>query len=237
MALTLKVPSTKQLGRLLGVISTVSLFNFGMSQPAYAQAVEQDLLCQQFPLNSRCTGYTSEPQQGGTNLEQRQGSLPQRRANQVIRVRLGLSGPDNEWIRIEMSNNGTEDNVLTAYHTKRVRRELLSNLSSIALRVGTEQLASEVIDGYDGPVPVPDINFYRWADHETRRIVFVPNGCSENFPALPGQQPKQSSCTITGTTSITLPSGTDIRAGLLTIEYAEEELMRTITFRVSSKSL
>ncbi len=208
-----------------------------MSQLAYAQTVEQDLLCQQLPINSRCTGYTSESQQGETNLGQRQSSFPQRKANQVIKVRLRLSGLDNEWIRIEMSNNGTEDNVLTAYHTKRVRRKLLSNLSSSALRVGTEKLASEVIDGYDGPVPVPDINFYRWANHETRRIVFVPNGCSESFPTLPGQQPKQSSCVITGTTSITLPSEADIRAGLLTIEYAEEELIRTITFRVSSENL
>lgn len=225
-ALTLKIPCAKQLSGLLGILSMASSLN--LPQPAYAQAVEQDLLCQRFPLNSRCTGYTQVPQQERPNLGQ--GLLGG--ANQVTKVRLGLSGPDDEWIRIEMSN-GTNGNVLTAYHTKRVRRELLSNLSSIALRVGAEQLAREAINGYDGPVPVPDVNFYRWADHETRRIVFVPDGCSENSPALL-EQSQQLGCDITGTTSITLPSGTDIRAGLLTIEYAEEELVRTVTFRVPS---
>ncbi len=46
--------------------------------------------------------------------------------NQIIKVRLRLSGPDNEWIRIETSNNGAGGTVLTAYHTKRVRQTLLS---------------------------------------------------------------------------------------------------------------
>jgi hypothetical protein len=103
------------------------------------------------------------------------------------------------------------------------------------LNFGAEELASEAIDGYDDPVPVPDINFYRWVDHETRRIVFIPDGCSDNSPALlgNGQQPEQSSCVITGTNSITLLAGMDIRVGLLTIEYAEQDLVRTITFRVA----
>lgn len=226
MPLTLKIPCAKQLSGLLGILSIAS--SFSLPQPAYAQAVDRDLLCQRFPLNSHCTGYTQVPRQGRPNLGQ--GLLLEGGANQVTKVRLGLSGLDNEWIRIEISND-TNGNVLTAYHTKRVRRELLSNLSSIALRVGAQQLAREAIDGYDGPVPVPDVNFYRWADHETRRIVFVPDGCSENSPALL-EQPQQLSCAVTGTTSILLPSGTDIRAGLLTIEYAEEKLVRTVTFRV-----
>lgn len=154
--------------------------------------------------------------------------------NQIIKVRLRLSGPDNEWIRIETSNNGAGGTVLTAYHTKRVRQTLLSNLATGLVSFGAEELASEAIDGYDGPVPVPGINFYRWAEHETRRIVFVPVGCSDNSstPLDHGQQLGQPSCVITGTNSITLPAGIDIRVGLLTIEYAEQDLVRTITFKV-----
>lgn len=214
-------------------------FNLRMTQVSYAQEVNRDLVCQRFPLNFRCIGYTPKPQQEKSSREKQQKPLFEREANQFVKVRLELSGPDNEWIWIETNNNGTGANILTAYHTKRVRRELLSNLSTIALRVGAEQLASEVFDGYDGPVPIPNVSFYRWADHETRQLVFVPDGCSENSPALPGneQQSGQSGCVITGTTSITLPSGTDIRSGLFTIEYTEEDLMRTITFRVPSENL
>lgn len=177
---------------------------------------------------------TPGTQQEKSNPGQRQSTPSENGANQIIKVRLKLSGPDNEWIRIEMSNNRAGGTVLTAYHTKRVRRTLLSNLATGFISFRAEELASEAIDGYDGPVPVPDINFYRWANHETRQIVFVPDGCSDNSP-VPlgnGQQLGQSSCVITGTNSITLLAGIDIRGGLFTIEYAEQDLVRTITFRV-----
>jgi hypothetical protein len=205
-----------------------------MSRQVYGQDFKRDLLRQRFPLNSRCEGNTSGTQQERANLGKRLSTLPENGANQIIKVRLRLSGPDNEWIRIETSNNGAGGTVLTAYHTKRVRQTLLSNLATGLLSFGAEELASEAIDGYDGPVPVPDINFYRWAAHETQRIVFVPVGCSDNSPTPlgNGQQLGQSSCVITGTNSITLPAGIDIRLGLLTIEYAEQDLVRTITFKV-----
>lgn len=212
------------------------LLNSVMVRQVYGQEVEQDFLCQRFPLNSRCEGNTSGTQQDRAKLGQRQSNPSENGANQIIKVRLRLSGPDNEWIRIETSNDGAGGTILTAYHTKRVRQTLLSNLSTGLLSFGAEELASEVIDGYDGPVPVPDVNFYRWANHETRRIVFVPVGCPDNSfaPLDSGQKLGQSSCVITGTNSITLPAGIDIRVGLLTIEYAEQDLVRTITFKLTS---
>lgn len=237
MPLTLKISSAKQLSRLLGIVSIAAFFNSEMPQTLYAQEVELDFLCQRFPLNSLCEGYKPKIQQERTNPKQQQESPSKSEANQIIKVRLELSGPDDEWIQMKTSDNGTGGTVFAAYHTKRVKRTLLSNLTTGILTFGAEQLASEAIDGYDGPVPLPDINFYRWVDHETRRIVFVPDGCSKNSP-IPlgnGQQPGQSSCVITGTKFISLPAGTDIRAGLLTIEYAEEELVRTITFKVPQK--
>ncbi len=205
-----------------------------MPRQAYAQEVDRDFLCQRFSLNSRCEGNTPGTQQEKPNPGQRQSTPLENGANQIIKVRLKLSGLDNEWIRIETSNNRAGGTVLTAYHTKRVQRTLLSNLATGLISFGAEELASEAINGYDGPVPIPDINFYRWANHETRRIVFVPDGCSDNSPAPLNneQQPGPSSCVITGTNSITLPAEIDIRLGLLTIEYAEQDLVRTITFKV-----
>ncbi len=234
MSLTLKVSFTKQLSRLVRAISAIVLLNSVMPRQAYAQEFDRDFLCQRFSLNSRCEENKPGTQQEKPNPGQRQSTPLENGANQIIKVRLKLSGPDNEWIRIETSNNQAGETVLTAYHTKRVRRTLLSNLATGLIRFGAEELASEAIDGYDGPVPVPDINFYRWANHETRRIVFVPDGCSykSSAPLDNEQQPGQSSCVITGTNSITLPVEKDIRLGLLTIEYAEQELVRTITFKV-----
>lgn len=157
--------------------------------------------------------------------------------NQTIRVRLALSGADNEWIKIETSNSEGAM-TLRAYHTTRVRRTLLSEITTNLLSFGLGEIASDAIDGFNGSIPVPGVNFYRWADHKTRGIAFVPDGCSETFFNFSeNAQPVQSNCAIKGTDSIRLPAGTDIHAGLLTIQYLEEELTRSITFRVPSKQL
>lgn len=149
----------------------------------------------------------------------------QSKRNQTIKLRLKVSGPDNEWIRIEFNDDSnTGERILTAYHTKRVKRSFESSLANGLLGFGAEELASEVIDGYDGPVPLPSLNFHRWRDHKTLRLAFRPDTCTENI----------SNCGTEGTTSIVLPNETDIRTGRLTIEYAEEDLIRSITFRVPS---
>ena len=150
------------------------------------------------------------------------------KTNQTIKLRLKVSGPDNEWIRLEFNNDSeTGQRVLTAYHTKRVKRSFESSLANGLLGFGAEELTSEVIDGYDGPVPLPSVNFHRWRDHKTLRLAFRPDACTENISV--------SDCGIEGTTSIVLPDETNIRMGKLTIEYAEEDLIRTITFRVPSE--
>jgi hypothetical protein len=146
---------------------------------------------------------------------------------QSIKVRLGVSGVDNEWIRID-GNLAT--GTLTVYHTTRVRQALLSDVATALLGVGAGALVSEAIDGYNGPVPTPNLNFHRWVDHQTRRLLFVPDDCSEASSTPERNLP--SPCTISGTNTIALPPNTNIRAGTWTIEYTEETLIRTIAFRI-----
>lgn len=174
---------------------------------------------------------TSAQAEQNSQLAVQQQTIPlEKRANQIIRVRLKLSGPDNEWIRIETSGSNTGETILRAYHTTRVRQNLPSRAATSLLSFGVRELADETFDGYEGPVFVPSINFYKWADHETRRLTFVPDRCSGNTPkSVANNQP---SCAIAGTDAIALPAGTDIHTGLLTIEYAEENLIRSITFRI-----
>ncbi|MEL6223235.1 MAG: hypothetical protein AAFR31_11400 [Cyanobacteria bacterium J06627_8] len=146
--------------------------------------------------------------------------------SQIMKVRLGVSGPDNEWVRFEMDSGETGDIILRAYHTTRVRRTFLSELTTGLLSFGAEELVSGITDGdYEGPVPIPGINFHRWDDHETLSLSFNPDQCPDTI----------STCPIQGTTSIVLPEGTDIREGSFTIEYAEEDLIRTITFRMPTE--
>lgn len=233
MSLTLEITFIKRSSKWLRVLPVIVFLNLVMPRQVYAQSVDLEILCQQFPFN-RCNGYTPSMQRAGTKPEQGQGNPRQNKANQIIKVRLGVSGPNNEWILIETSDSVQGQTIFRAYHTTRVKQNLLSGVVTNVLSFGVGELASEVIDGYNGPAPVPDINFYRWADHKTRRLAFVPDSCSRNSPAPleNGQLSAQSTCVITGTDAIALPTGTDIYAGLLTIEYTEENLIRTITFRV-----
>jgi hypothetical protein len=196
----------------IGAIATILFLQQGIN----AQERDRDSRCQS-PLNSRCEGYKprSEPE------------------NQILKVRLEISGPDDEWIRIEMSDRTEGGTSVMAYHTKRIRKELLSNVVTRIAEFSARSLAREAIDGYGGPVPIPDINFHRWADHETRRIFFVPDGCLDRTPVLPGNS--QPSCLIAGDDTIVLPEGMDFQAGVFTIEYAEKDLIRSIAFRIPSK--
>lgn len=157
-------------------------------------------------------------------------------ADRILKVKLRISGPDNEWVRIEMNNNGNGETTLRAYHTKRVKQALWSFVATNLLGAGAAELTNQLIDGYDGPTPTPDITFYRWVDHPTRQLTFIPDSCSQEASTfLESTHPlERPSCAITGTESLTLPSQTDIHAGLFIIEYREEDLLRSIAFRIPS---
>lgn len=153
----------------------------------------------------------------------------------VIKVNLKTSGPDNEWIRLERRSDPTGALSLQIYHTVRVRQELLSDAVGGAI-------------GAISPVPLPfGVNFHDWSDHQTLRLAFQPDRCPDvAAPSLSRSVPLNSqpsnlqppslqpapACSYSGTETLVLPAGTDIYAGKFTVEYQEEDLVRSITFRL-----
>lgn len=181
-------------------------------QNVHAQEVDLDTLCQKFPLNSRCQGYKSPSA----------AALGQ--APQVIKMKLETSGPDNEWIRIEMS-----ENTVKVLHTTRSNR-------------GISKLFNGVL-GAVSPVPLPGVNFSKWNDHATTRVAFESDSCSllqrlkrpeNSAPQI--SQPSSQACAIVGTDSVFLAQGMDIRRGRFTIEYTEGNLLRSINFRIPAEN-
>jgi hypothetical protein len=127
----------------------------------------------------------------------------------IIKHELDTSGRNDEWVRLEVTGD-----VVKLLHT----------------RVG-ESEASSVINSVAGLVlPVTPPAFYRWYDHKTSRVAFKPDGCDES-----GIRATPSTCLITGIETLTLPSGRNIRQGLITIEYADRKLIRSVTFRLPEK--
>jgi hypothetical protein len=226
-----------QVGKLTSVVSAAVVLCIP-SLPSQAQERENQQTNSSLFYTRFLSGVTY---QETSNLEhlnesqivQRMPAVSDNQPDQVIRLRLDVSGEQNEWIRIETRSSNNGEVILTAYHTERIRRSLLSDVATGVLGFGLAELANEVIDGYEGPVPTPGINLHRWDDHETRRIVFIPDGCLGDTLLLPNST--LPSCVIVGTDSITLPIRTNIYSGLFILEYQEKELLRTITFRIDTE--
>lgn len=205
----IKIVVAKKLRRLALIMTAAVFVNSLGGQNVYAQEIDLDTLCQKFPLNSRCQGYKS----------------PARQASQVIKLRLKTSGADNEWIRLERN-----ENTVKLLHTTRAKT-----------------VFSRVLNGLAGaaPVPVPRVfNFYQWYDHPTTRVAFKPDSCTllQRLKLLNNSVSKSNqvngsppSCAITGTDSVLLAEGMDIRRGQFTIEYKEGDLLRSITFRIPTE--
>ena len=113
------------------------------------------------------------------------------------------SGNNDEWIRIEK-----QANKIKLLHTTRVK----------------DSLTSAALNGALGFVPFPlpfvKANRYYWEDHEVIQVSFKSDRCQTD------------DCTITATEILDLPEGTNIYAGLFTIDYQEKDLMRSISFRI-----
>lgn len=157
--------------------------------------------------------------------------------DETIRVKLDVSGSQNEWIRIERRGN-----VLKLIHTKQLRKkrgvEGVLNTALGVVGVGGTGLA-----------------FYDWDDHQTVRSLFKPDRCfrkpvnpstqstrenpgsSTSRSPLSTNQPIQPdhalNCLVVGTDTLVMPTEADIRQGQFTIEYKERDLLRSVTFRIT----
>jgi hypothetical protein len=127
----------------------------------------------------------------------------------IIKHELDTSGRNDEWVRLEVTGD-----VVKLLHTRVGQSETSSIINSVA-SLG---------------LPVSPPNFYRWYDHKTTSVAFKPDDC-----AASGILATPSTCLITGIDTLTLPSGRNIRQGLITIEYEDRKLIRSITFRLPEK--
>ena len=176
------------------------------------------LQAQPVELDTLCQKFPLNSRcQGYKSLSQLQDVTPP----QVIKLRLNTSGDRNEWIRVEVSRN-----TVKLMHTTR----RITNLSRII----------RTLSGIS-PYPVPLPNFHEWRDHQTTRILFKPDSCSDlalvfkQLLSSAFEQPSRPSCTIVGIERVVLPAETDIRQGSFTIDYIERELLRSITFRLPAQ--
>jgi hypothetical protein len=206
-----------KIGKIMPIM-TATLIVYGgivtnINQKTNAKEIKLDSLCPKFPLNSRCLNYDySLVKSKQTKLKIERDSLcskfPQnsyclQEPPQVIKIQLDRSGEKDEWIKIEQ-----QDRTIKVRHTTQVKDDLVSGIFDGALSFV--------------PVPLPfiELNKYNWKDHRVTRITFQPDGCQGN------------SCKITGSNTLTLPENTSIYAGLLTIEYQEENLLRSLSLRI-----
>lgn len=197
----------KELNRLALAMIVVLLFDGVVFQKAQAQEVNSDTLCHN-PLNSGCQEYKYP-------LYKAENVATSTQAPQIIKVKLKTSGPDNEWVRIEMRGN-----VVKLLHTTRAKTGFSQVINSVGLPV----------------------SFHKWHDHPTTRVTFTLDNCvpqqlqfSNNLAPEDNQMSRSPGCTITGTDTLRLAEGMDIYSGRFTMEYQEGDLLRSIAFRIPSE--
>ena len=199
--------------KLTLTLTTILLANQSVVSQAATDKVNLDSLCYKFPLNSHCQNYkypSDELRQKELKVSREslctkfpQNSNCLQSPPQVTKIQLDRSGENDEWIRIER-----QDNVVKVSHITQVK----------------DGLVSGILNGALGLVPVPlpfvEANKYNWKEHQVTSVTFQPNNCQTDF------------CQVTGTDTLTLPEGTNIHSGLLTIKYQEGKLARSLTFQV-----
>jgi hypothetical protein len=196
------------------ILETILLVSCIKVFPAVAQKISLSTLCNKFPLNSRCqnSNFTTNK----SNLKTNQHTIDrdtfckkaplnsycQQKPMQVYQLNIDSSGEDDEWVRIEK-----KDNRVNLLHTTKVEDFWGSLLIDQAL-------------GFI-PYPIPfDTNQYNWDDHQVIQVSFKSDRC------------KTDSCLVTGKKTLNLPRGTNIYQGLFTIEYQEEKLRRSLSFKI-----
>jgi hypothetical protein len=204
----------------------------GNSNRALASEVNLDILCRDFPQNSRCKDYkvpsTTENNEEENLQPKDNNNKPNEEEANVIKLNVSATGGGEEWVRIER-----EGNRVKLLHTA-------PTVSGISKAMGT-------VVGFFG-VPFPDT--HEWNDHKTTRIVFQPDNCSSNSSSgfsQPNTSPQtasnlatsSSSCEITGEDTIDLPENIDITQGRFTVNYTDGEasVERSISFKVPAEEV
>lgn len=189
-----------------------------ISSPTVAKEIDRDTLCNKFPLNSRCEDYKLTKSGSKKYRLDRNSfcdkfplnSQCQQPPLQVIKLNLDRSGEDNEWVRIEQ-----RDNRVKLFHTTKVK----------------DDLASGVLNGALGFVPFPlpfvEANKYDWENHRVTQVSF-----KSDCEASRRHRCNVESCVVTGKDTLVLPEGTNVYAGLFTINYREKDLRRSLSFRI-----
>jgi hypothetical protein len=132
---------------------------------------------------------------------------------ETIKIQLADSGAKDEWIRIDKIGDKVK-----LLHTRESNGGVMSKLFNGAA-------------GAAVPLPIPNFKFSQWKDNSTTHVMFKSDSCQEN-PANKAVRDNPLSCAIEGENTLVLPIGTNIYAGLFTIEYTEGDLVRSIAFRV-----
>lgn len=200
--------------KLLLILETIFLISGVKTFPAVAQKITLSTLCNKFPLNSHCQEHNFAANKSNRKINQHVmdrdtfcakaplNSYCQQNPVQVFQLNLERSGEDDEWVRIE--KKGNKVNLL---HTTKVE----------------DFWSSLIINGALSfiPYPIPfDTNTYNWEDHRVIQVSFKSDRCQTD------------SCIITSKKTLNLPPGTNIYRGLFTIEYQEEELRRSLSFKI-----
>jgi hypothetical protein len=203
--------------KLLLILETIFLVSgIGSTKTfsAVAQNISLSSLCNKFPLNSRCQEHNFAANKSNLKINQHAidrntfcakvplNSYCQQKPVEVFQLNLDRSGEDDEWVRIE--KKGNKVNLL---HTTKVE----------------DFWSSLIINGALSfiPYPIPfDTNTYNWDDHQVIQVSFKSDRCQTD------------SCIITSKKTLNLPAGTNVYQGLFTIEYQEEELRRSLSFKI-----
>lgn len=236
--------STNKRGKIMPILTaTFIAFTGTLAYPiqkANAREIDLDSFCSRYSSNSRCEGYVNNSKFKSEDIPTKsirlstlcekfpQNSQCKNGLPQVMKIHIDFNS-HAEWIRIEKEGD---------------------RVNLLHITEGDGGLASKVFNGAIGalvPVPIPfDFKFGQWKDSKTTKVAFIPDGCGVNSldkslqkdseqaqAVLPTTiQAALPNCALTGNNTIVLPPGTDIHAGLLTVEYEEDDLLRSITFRV-----
>ena len=174
---------------------------------------KDESLCRKFSLNSRCDDYQgSQPQETLHTINRESfcrkfplNSQCQESVIKVFELNLNRSGEEDEWVRIEQ-----QDNRVKLLHTTQVEDALVSQV----LNSGLELIPIPI------PLPLPELNKYSWDDHNTMQVAFKSDRC------------RSKKCIISGKDTLVFPQGVDVYGGEFTIDYREEGLERSVSFRV-----